>query len=185
MAKDKSVTKAEPPDSHVTVLVIVDAETLMSRSAHISHSEDAPTIVNGEHLYVMTPRDEEPLGRNDGHLDLAVNPGNHIHIRGNALALRGEHIVLFHGIAQESAEVVSPFELVLRANVTVPMPSFDNLLHASSQSIDDHFWQSEVLARGVVACDLNFMVLDKACAVLGYFRSRLQISISGFGSQRL
>lgn len=181
MAKDKTVTKSKPPGSHVNVLVIVDAETLVSRSAHISHSPDAPTIVNSEYLYFITPRDDEPLGRNDGHVDLAANLGNHIRIRGNALALRGEHIVLFHGIAHESAEVISPFELVLQANVTVPTPSSDNLLHPSSRSINDHYWQSEVLTRGVVACDLDFMILDKVCAVLGYFRSRLQISISGFG----
>lgn len=181
MPKHGSVTKADHPDSHVAVLVIVDVETLLSRSADISQSQDAPTIVDGEHIYVLSARDNEPLGRNDGHLALAVAPGAHIHLRANALALRGEHIVLFHGIAQESADVISPFELVRRENLTIPTPNFDNLLHADSQSIDDHFWRSEVLVDGIVVCDLNFMVLDKACAVLGYFQSSLQISISEFG----
>ncbi|RTE87979.1 hypothetical protein D6B98_38625 [Bradyrhizobium sp. LVM 105] len=76
-----------------------------------------------------------------------------------------------YGIAQEHADVLSPFELVLRRASTVATPNFD-LLQPGNQSIDDHFWQSQVLADGVAACDLNFMVLNKACLVLGYFRGR-------------
>jgi len=179
MPKDRSVTEEERPDSHVAVLVIVDVETLLARSPDASRSFDAPTRVDGGHLYVMAARDDGPLGRNDGRLELAVNPGDHLRIRGNALALRGEHIVLFHGMAQESVDVLSPFELVLREKLTVPIPNFDDLLQPSGQSIDDQFWQSQVLGHGVVACDLDFMVLDKSCAVLGFFRWRLEIAISG------
>ncbi|MDA9398641.1 AidA/PixA family protein [Bradyrhizobium sp. CCBAU 45389] len=179
MAKDRPSTKSQRSESHVAVLIIVDAETLLSRYPNVSLSPDAPVRVDSEHLYVLAARDGGPLGSNDGHLDLAVRPGVHLRIRGNALALRGEHIVVFYGIAQEHADVLSPFELVQRRALTVATPNFENLLQPGNQSIDDHFWQSQVLADGVAACDLNFMVLNKACLVLGYFRWRLQINISG------
>ena len=177
MPKEKSITKNEGQGSHVAVLIIVDAETLLSRASSVSLSADAPTLVDSEHLYVMSARNDGPLGRNDGHLDLTTSPGNQINMRGAALALRGEHIVFFHTLAHENADVLSPFELVLRGNLPVPTPTFDNLLQLSSQKCDDHYWQSQVLVPGVAACKLDFMVLDKACAILGYFRSHLQIAI--------
>ena len=181
MPKDRSPAKTERSESHVAVLVIVDAETLLSRYPHASLSSDTPTLVDGAHLYVLAARDIGPLGRNDGHLDLAGRPGVHLRIRGNALALRGEHIVLLHRMAQDNADVLSPFELVLREALTVPTPNADSLLEPGSQGINDHFWRSQVLAHGEAACDLDFIVLDKDCAILGYFRWRLQISISGLG----
>ncbi|WP_050385988.1 AidA/PixA family protein [Bradyrhizobium pachyrhizi] len=179
MAQKRSSTKRQRSESHVAVLIIVDAETLLSRYPNISLSPDAPVRIDSEHIYVLATRDGGPLGTNDGHLDLAVTPGVHLRIRGNALALRGEHIVAFYGIAQEHAGVLSPFEFVLRQALTVATPNFENLLQPSNQSIDDHFWQSQVLADGVAPCDLNFMVLNKACSALGYFRWRLQINVAG------
>lgn len=177
MAKDTSINKKEDFDSHVAVLIIVDVETLLSRYPDLSLLADAPTVIDNEHLYVISARNDGPLGRNDGHLDLAVSPGTHIHIRGNALALRGEHIVLFHGITLDNADVLSPFELVLHGNVSLPTPNFDNLLQLGSQKSEDHYWRSKVLAPGVVGCEVDFMVLDKACAVLGFFQSRLQLGL--------
>ncbi|WP_445215916.1 AidA/PixA family protein [Bradyrhizobium sp. Pa8] len=179
MAKERRSTKRECSESHVAVLLIVDAETLLSRYSNVSLSPDAPVPIDSEHLYVLAARDGGPLGSNDGHLDLVVTPGVHLRIRGNALALRGEHIVVLYGIAQEHADVLSLFELVQRPALTVATPNFEKLLQPGNQRIDDYFWQSRVLADGVAPCDLNFMVLNKACSVLGYFRWRLQINVAG------
>jgi hypothetical protein len=178
MSTDKTVKEKETSGRHIDVLVIVDAATLLSRYPDASLTADKPTTIDGELIYVMAAGHGELLGRNDSHLDLTVPVGDDIHVRGNALALNGEHSVLFYDLTSIDADAVSAFSLEQTHGLTVPIPKADNLLQPDNQSVDDHFWRTQVLAHGTAACDLCFMVLDRGCTVLGYFRWNLQISTS-------
>ncbi len=177
MQSGANTQNADDSDPHITVLIVVDVETLLSSHADSTMTSEDPAIADYVHFYVLTVRDGEPLGRNDARIDLDAKPGDHIRIRAISLALRGEHSVLLHGIAHEQSDVLSPFDLVLPGALTVATPNADNLLEPGRQSIDDHFWQSQVAASGLAECELDFMVLDTACAVAGYFQYHLQIGI--------
>ncbi|MDN7183359.1 inclusion body family protein [Caballeronia sp. SEWSISQ10-4 2] len=178
MSTEKTVKEKETSGRHIDVLVIVDAATLLSRYPGVGLSADTPTSIDGELIYVMAAGHVELLGRNDSHLDLIVPVGDDIHVRGNALALSGEHGVLFYDITLLDTDIVSAFRLDQVHGLTVPIPRADNLLQPDNQSVDDHFWRTQVLAHGTAACDLYFMVLDRGCTILGYFRWNLQIGTS-------
>ncbi len=178
MQSGANTQNADDSDPNITVLIVVDVETLLSSHADSTMTFEDPAIADHVHFYVLVARDDELLGRNDARIDLAAKPGDHIRIRAISLALRGEHSVLLHGITHAQSEVLAPFDLVLAGGLTVATPNADNLLEPGRQSIDDHFWQSQVAASGIAECDLDFMVLDTACAVAGYFRYHLQIGIA-------
>lgn len=177
----KATRESDDSDHHVAALLIIDVVTPLSRRHDGNFSPEAPAFVDNIHIYVLTARDGEPLGANDARLDLTAEPGDHVRIRAIPLALRGEHSVLLDGITHADAEVLSPFDLVLRGALTVATPNADNLLEPGGQSIDDYFWQSQVLAPGIAACTLEFVVWDKSSAVCGYFQCHLQINILGLG----
>ena len=177
MQPGANTKNADDSDSPITVLIVVDVETLLSRYADSTTSE-ATVVADSIHFYVLASCDDEPLGRNDARIDLAAKPGDYIRIRAISLALRGEHSVLLHSIAHAQSEILAPFDLVLPGALTVATPNADNLLEPGRQSIDDHFWQSQVVASGIAECDLDFMVVDTACALAGYFRYHLQIGIA-------
>lgn len=160
------------------VLAIVDAVTLLSAYPDASRDADAPTVIDGRHIYVLSPGDTGQLGPGDNRLFAGLSPGDTLHLRETALALRAEVSVLFIRFALKDAGIVAPIEAEVR-DATAPVPDGDDLLHPSCRPMKDHFWRSEVLAAGATTCTADFAVLDRDGAVSGYFRWEASIEIAG------
>ena len=159
-------------------LAIVDAVTLLSAYPDASRDADAPTVIDGRHIYVLSPGDAGQVGHNDNRLFAGLSPGDQLHLRETALALRAEVTVLFIRFALKDAGIVTPLEAEIRDAAT-PVPDGDDLLHPSCRPMKDHFWHSEVLAPGTTTCTADFAVLDRDGAVSGYFRWETTIEIAG------
>ncbi|WP_175952419.1 AidA/PixA family protein [Burkholderia sp. BCC0405] len=165
------------PGLRCDVLVIVDAVTLLSAYPEASRNPDAPTAIDGRHLYVVSPGDTAQLGHNDSRLFTGLSPGDQLHLRETALALRAEASVLFVRFALKDAGIVTPIEPEVRDAAT-PVPVADDLLHPSCQPMKDHYWRSDVLAAGATTCTADFAVFDRDGAVSGYFRWETSIEIA-------
>ncbi|WP_244130825.1 AidA/PixA family protein [Burkholderia pyrrocinia] len=160
------------------VLAIVDAVTLLSAYPDASRNADAPTVIDGRHIYVLSPGDNGQLGHNDSRLFAGLSPGDQLHLRETALALRAEVSVLFVRFTLKDAGIVAPIEPEVR-DATTPVPNADDLLHPPCQPMKDHYWRSDVLAAGATTCTADFAVLDRDGAVSGYFRWETTIEIAG------
>ncbi|NTZ09223.1 AidA/PixA family protein [Burkholderia metallica] len=159
------------------VLAIVDAITLLSAYPDASRDAEKPTVIDGRHIYVISPGDTGQLGHNDSRFFAGLQPGDRLHLRETALALRAEVTVLFVRFALKDAGIVAPIEAEIRDAAT-PVPDGDDLLHPSCRPMKDHFWRSEVLAPGATTCTADFAVLDRDGAVSGYFRWETTIEIA-------
>ncbi|VWC75393.1 AidA/PixA family protein [Burkholderia contaminans] len=159
-------------------LVIVDAVTLLSAYPEASRDPAAPTVIDGRHLYVVSPGDAAPLGHNDSRLFTGLSPGDQLRLRETALALRAEVSVLFVRFTLKDAGIVAPIEPEVRDAAT-PVPDADDLLHPPCHPMKDHYWRSDVLAAGATTCTADFGVYDRDGTVSGYFRWETSIEIAG------
>ncbi|MBW5803441.1 hypothetical protein FOZ70_01580 [Burkholderia sp. COPS] len=164
------------PGLRSDVLVIVDAVTLLSAYPEASRDPDAPTVIDGRHLYVVSPGDAAQLGHNDSRLFAGLSPGDQLRLRETALALRAEASVLFVRFALKDAGIVAPFEAEIR-DAAAPVPDADDLLHPPCHPMKDHYWRSDVLAAGATTCTADFAVFDRDGTVSGYFRWETSIEI--------
>jgi len=160
------------------VLAIVDAVTLLSTYPDASRNADAPTVIDGRHIYVVSPGGDGQLGHNDSRLFAGLSPGDQLRLRETALALRAEVSVLFIRFALKDAGIVAPIEPEVRDAAT-PVPDADDLLHPPCRPMKDHYWRSDVLAAGTTTCTADFAVLDRDGAVSGYFRWETTVEIAG------
>ena len=162
------------------VLAIVDAVTLLSTYPDASRNADMPTVIDGRHIYVLSPGDTGQLGRNDSRLFAGLSPGDQLRLRETALALRAEASVLLIRFALKDAGIVAPIKPAVRDAAT-PVPSDDDLLHPQCRPMPGHYWRSDVLAAGAATCTADFAVLDRDGAVSGHFRRKASIAIAGGG----
>lgn len=164
------------------VLAIVDAVTLLSEHADASKDADAPTVIDGRHIYVLSPGETHQFAHNDSQIFGGLSVGDELHLRETALALRAEVSVLFIRFLLKDAGIVSPIEPTVR-DAAAPIPDSGDLLHPSCQQMKDHFWLSQVLAAGKTACTADFVALGRDESVLGYFRWETSIDIDGSKSE--
>ncbi|RAS35524.1 AidA/PixA family protein [Paraburkholderia bryophila] len=164
------------PAQHDDVLVIVDAAALLAAHPDASLDADAPTPIDGRHVYVMNAGDTQQIGRNDSRIVARLKAGDELHLRESALSLRAEESAVFYCFTLADANVISPLEAVAR-NATLSVPNPDDLLQPKTQQIGGHFWRSEVLAAGSVTCAADFIVVGNDEKVRGYFRWDIRIDI--------
>ncbi|CAB3786127.1 AidA/PixA family protein [Paraburkholderia caffeinilytica] len=164
------------------VLAIVDAVTLLSEHADASKDADAPTVIDGRHIYVLSPGETHQFAHNDSQIFGGLSVGDELHLRETALALRAEVSVLFIRFLLKDAGIVSPIEPTVR-DAAAPIPDSGDLLHPNCQQMKDHFWLSQVLAAGKTACTADFVALGRDESVLGYFRWETSIDIDGSNSE--
>jgi hypothetical protein len=159
-----------PPSSNAAtphnVLLIVDAESLLSRYPQPSLEPQNPTEIEEGFVLAIGATIN---GINDSIITLPANTENTFHIRGRTISLLAEHSVVFYDISIGDAGVLSVPELVVHDNLTVPAPDPANPTQPGSQQADDHYWHCTPLATGLEACELSFMLIDKNCEALGYF----------------
>ncbi|MFM0069380.1 AidA/PixA family protein [Paraburkholderia aspalathi] len=164
------------------VLAIVDVVTLLSEHSDASKDADAPTVIDGRHIYVLSPGESHQVAHNDSQIFSGLSVGDELHLRETTLALRAEVSALFIGFFLKDAGIVSPMEPMI-CDAAVPIPDSGDLLNPNCHQMKDHFWRSEVLAGGKTACIADFVVLGRDESVLGYFRWETSIEIGSGKSE--
>jgi hypothetical protein len=164
------------------VLAIIDVATLLSEHADASKDADAPTVIDGRHIYVLSPGETHQVAHNDSQIFGGLSAGDELHLRETALALRAEVSALFIRFFLKDAGIVSPIEPMIR-DAAVPIPDSGDLLRPNCQQMKDHFWLSQVLASGRTACTADFVVLGRDESVLGYFRWETSVEIGSSQSE--
>lgn len=160
------------------VLLIVDAESLFSRYPQPSLEPKKPTKIVQGFIFAISGTQTTQSTTNDSLMTLTASNGKDFHIRGRTVSLLAEHSVVFYEMSVGDAGVLSPPELVVHANLTVPAPDPANPTQPGSQTADDHYWHCTQLATGVEACELNFMLINKNCEPLGYFSWAVEVKLA-------
>ncbi|MFJ7282114.1 AidA/PixA family protein [Pseudomonas sp. NPDC099000] len=172
----------KPPSSSVAtahnVLLVVDAESLLLRYPDPSLEPENPTSIADGFIFAINGSLTPQSTINDSSITLTLGTGSTFHIRSRTVSLLAEHSVVFYGMSAGDAGVLSTPELVVKEDLTVPAPDPENPTVPGSHSADDHYWQCTQLATGVEACELSFMLIDKSCEALGYFRWAVDVKLT-------
>lgn len=160
------------------VLLIVDAESLLSRYPQPSLEPQNPTAIEKGFIFAVSGTQTTKSVTSDSTLKLFALNGKNFHLRGRTVSLLAEHSVVFYEVSVGDAGVLSPPELVVHGNLTVPAPDPANPTQPGSHTADDHYWHFTQLASGVEACVLNFMLIDKNCEALGYFSWAVEVKLT-------
>lgn len=159
------------------VLLIVDAESLLSRYPQPSLEPQNPTEITQGFIFAISGTDATQSTTNDSLLTLTARNGKNFHIRGRTVSLLAEHSVVFYEMSVGNAGVLSPPEWVVHSNLTVPAPDPANPTQPGSHTADDHYWHCTQLSAGVETCVLNFMLINKSCEALGYFSWAVNVKL--------
>ncbi|WP_283190130.1 AidA/PixA family protein [Pseudomonas sp. PMCC200344] len=160
------------------VLLIVDAESLLSRYPQPSLEPQNPTEIEEGFIFAISGKKTAQSRINDSIATFVASNGENFHIRGRTVSLLAEHSVVFYEMSVGDAGVLSPPELVVHTNLTVPAPDPENQTQPGSHTADDHYWHCTQLAAGVAACELKFMLINKSCEALGYFRWSVDVTLA-------
>ncbi|TPG80431.1 AidA/PixA family protein [Pseudomonas arsenicoxydans] len=168
----------KPPSSSVgtanNVLLIVDAESLLSRYPQPSLKPQLPTVIEDGFILVIGGHKSNI---NDSNMTLNADNGTAFHIRGRTVSLLAEHSVVFYEMSVGDAGVLSAPRLVVHSNLTVPAPDPENPTEPGTHQADDHYWECTQISSGVEACELNFMLISTSCEALGYFSWAVDVKL--------
>ncbi|MGW8465179.1 AidA/PixA family protein [Pseudomonas sp. CLCA07] len=156
------------------VLLIVDAESLLSRYPQPSLKPQLPTVIEDGFIFFIGGMQST---NNDSNMTLNADNGTTFHIRGRTVSLLAEHSVVFYEMSVGDAGVLSAPKLVVHGNLTVPAPDPANPTEPGNHVADDHYWECTRLSSGVEACELNFMLINKSCEALGYFSWAVDVKL--------
>ncbi|HCS45796.1 MAG TPA: hypothetical protein DIW52_23740 [Pseudomonas sp.] len=158
-------------------LLIVDAESLLSRYPQPSLESQSPTVIEQGLVFFISSSATAKNDESDSFVTLSARYGKTFHIRSRTVSLLAEHSVVLYDMAIGDAGVLSTPELVVQDSLTVPSPDPANPTQPSSHQADDHYWRCSQLATGVEACELSFMLVDKNCEALGYFSWAVEVKL--------
>ncbi|KIH81277.1 inclusion body family protein [Pseudomonas batumici] len=156
--------------SRVTdVLVSFDTETILKKYPNPSRNPDAPTLIDWQHVYMITNQDNVVSGQAGGELDLKAQVGDLIRWRETSLSLGFEKSVIFYRfIGNVGANLIST-PTPRKATASYAQPNTSNPVIPTCQKVDNYYWSSETLETGRVTYHFNFMIVDRDCKPCGYF----------------
>ncbi|WP_460148325.1 AidA/PixA family protein [Pseudomonas sp. S2_A02] len=160
------------------VLLIVDAESLLSRYPQPSLEPQKPTVIEDGFIFAISDTMTTQNAKSDSKITLTANNGKVFHIRGRTVSLLAEHSVVFHNISVSDTGILSPPKLVVHDEQTVPAPDPANPTQPGSHKADDHYWECSQLTPGVATCELSFMLINPRCEALGYFSWKTEVMLS-------
>jgi len=176
MSTDKPASPEEKSEAATNVLLIVDAETVLSHYPEPSQAPDEPTPIGDGFIFALGGAHLMSDG-NSRHLKLRADNGQTFHIRSRDIALLAEHSVVFYQLIAGDTGVLSTPQLIVNSDQRQPVLNKEDLTQPISQNADDHFWQCRPLAAGIGSCELRFMLVDSECKVLGYYSWKADIEL--------
>ncbi|WP_095119140.1 AidA/PixA family protein [Pseudomonas sp. Irchel s3f10] len=163
-------------DAH-NVLLIVDAESVLTRYPNPSLDATAPTNITDGFIFFAIGNNSKEIVINDSTITIPVEIGRELHIRGRSISLIAEHSVVVYRMTVADSGVLSEPDLQIHTNLTVPAPNPDDPTTPGSRKADDHYWTCTPKKPGDVQCELSFMLVNQQCEVVGYFHSTIDIEL--------
>lgn len=154
-------------------LLIVDAETLLSRYSQPSHDPDNPTLIDKGFVFILGGA-HLPAAKTGSHV-LQMSLGQAVCLRSRSIALRAEHSVVVYFFTTGAAGVLPAPKLVVKADQPVPAIDIKDLTQPTLQHADDHFRLCQPLSSGKEQCELSFMLVNSQCEAVGHFRWGIKV----------
>ncbi|EXF91115.1 membrane protein [Pseudomonas fluorescens HK44] len=179
MSTDTSAIPSPTTEQATNVLLIVDAESLLTRYPQPSLDPQNPTAIDNGFIFTIGATQRTTPAAKGICLELATNSGKTVHLRGRTVGLHAEHSVVFYDLSVGDAGVLSKPQLEVHRGLTLPALNPGTLTEPLPVKADDHYWHFQQLSIGVEQCKLNFMLVNSSCEVLGYFSWTVGAKLSG------
>jgi hypothetical protein len=170
------------PSSTVTnaqnVLLIVDAESLLSRYPTPSQDPANPTDIPDGLIFFATSNNSNEIVTNDSNTKVIVEIGRDIHFRARSVSLIAEHSVVAYRMTVDNSSVLTAPQLEVHTGLTVPAPNPETPSVPGSHKADDHFWTCTPKTPGTAQCELGFMLVNQQCEVVGFFQWQVGVEIA-------
>jgi nematocidal protein AidA len=160
--------------AEIDVLVTFDAETIYHNYGGNTDSGN-PVSVSNDLIYMVTAQDDALNGNGGGELTIYAQTEDTI--RWREATPSPDYSAILYRFTTDSTGLITP-PVALEAPVTVPLPDPDNPTVPLTQTIQDYFWNSTVIAPGSVTYHFAFMLVSRHGDVLGYYQWDPFISIT-------
>ncbi|OPA83642.1 hypothetical protein BFW87_30640 [Pseudomonas fluorescens] len=154
-------------------LLIVDAETLLSRYPQPSQDPDKPTRIDKGLAFILDGA-HFPAAKTDNHV-LQVSLGQPLCLRTRTIALRAEHSIVVYSFTSSDTGVLPAPELTVKSDQPVPAIDTENLTQPILLQAPDHFWLFQPTGQGKEQCELSFMLVNTQCEAVGYFSWGIEV----------
>ncbi|MPQ49271.1 hypothetical protein GCQ56_19905 [Marinifilum sp. N1E240] len=153
----------------IDVLIAVDTETIISNYGLNKDPNNPVQITDASLIFMITKRDDALSGNAGTELAIGAKTLDTIRWRETSLSLNATYsALLYKFVATAGGDLISnPIPLLVEVQTPLPDPS--NPTMPKTQTIESYFWTSTVLKPGSVTYHFNFMILDRAGNVQGYY----------------
>lgn len=153
----------------IDVLIAVDTETIISKFGTNSDANNPVQITDSSLIFMITKSADALSGNAGSELTIAAETLDTIRWRETSLSLNATYsALLYKFVATKGGDLISQ-PVPLLAEVQTPLPDPSNPTQPKSQTIESYFWSSTVLQPGSVTYHFNFMIVDRAGNVQGYY----------------
>lgn len=171
MSTDTCATSPLPLEQATNLLLIIDAETLLTHYSQPSLDPQRPTMIEDGFIF--------SVGASSSGHELIIPLSGTLHLRGRTVGLHAEHSVVLYNLTVGDAGVLEPPQLVVHNQLPLPAPNPETPTEPLTGKANDHYWCCRPLSPGVERCELGFMLVDSNCEVLGYFGWEVEVTVSG------
>ncbi|APC15531.1 hypothetical protein BLL42_07245 [Pseudomonas frederiksbergensis] len=178
MSTDTCANPSPTTEQATNVLLIVDAETLLTRYPQPSLDPLHPTVIEDGFIFTFGAAQGTTPATKGTCLELAANAAKTFHLRGRTVGLHAEHSVVFYDLSVGSAGVFAKPHLVVHNGQTLPAPNPDTPTEPIAVKADDYYWHCQQLSTGIEQCELSFMLVNSNCETLGYFSWTVGVKLS-------
>lgn len=152
----------------IDILMAVDADTIVSRYG--AGTAATPASIDESMIYLIVRGDQGMFGQGTGELKVAARTLDTLRWRETSLTLNATYsaILYLYQVKGGQTDILSTPEPVV-AEVNTPLPNPGDLLHPSTQTVNNYFWTAQAVAPGEVTYTFSFMIVDRDNVVQGYY----------------
>jgi hypothetical protein len=153
----------------INVLIAFDTETIVKTYTNPSQDPNKPTQVSTSLIYMIVRQGDAISGQAGGNLNIKAQVDDVVRWRETSLSLSADSNAILYKYIRGSGEGKISEAVPRISNPTVPLPNPDDPLHPNTQTINSHYWTSDVLRQGTVGYTFQFMILDRNESIVGYY----------------
>lgn len=164
----------------INVLIVIDSDGILKKYGPNNNPDDPIHITDPNLIFMITEQDNVISGQAGNELCIKGVPGDTVQWREITLSLNPNTDVLLYKYIMTPAvsDKLTSTPKVYETKVSVPLPNSNNPFIPTMQTITEHYWYLILLKTGNVTYQFNFMILDAAGQVKGYYRLDLLIQIT-------
>lgn len=159
-------------DQTINVLVAFDAETILAKYPNSTDSQN-PTYVGSGMIHMIVRESNAVSGNAGDALTISADVDDTIRWRETTVSMDTKYSAILYKFVAASGQDLIDDPRPLISTVTVPLPDKNNPLHPRTQTIQNYFWTTTVLATGNVTYHFQFMIVQHVkdgVNVLGYYQ---------------